>query len=305
MTAREVEFGAFLPRWDEYATPDGWRRTATAAEDAGFAWVGRGDRVVFPADPDDPDAGTRPASELFSVLSYVANETDSIAIGTNVCVAPYRHPIHLIKQIFTLDLVSDGRFEFGVGAGWFQGEFEALGVPHDERGDRTDEFLEIFDRARSDDRIAYDGEHYSFDLVGMYPRPTQDGGPQLWLGGSSSAAFRRTAEYGIGWAISGWSPEELQEGRDRLHAAWSDYDREGEPRIAANVNAYVTDDPVADDDPMVGSVDNVIDDVEAYVDAGADRINLTLSGKPDGDQMTIDERVEQIDRFAEEIIPSL
>ena len=305
METMDLELGAFLPRWDDQATPDGWRRVAQAAEHAGFSWVGRGDRIVFPADQERSAAARRPASELFSVLTAAACETSDIRIGTNVCVAPYRHPIHLIKQIFTLDQISDGRFEFGVGAGWFEGEFAALGVPYEERGHRTNEFLEIFDQARVAETIAYEGTAYAFEPVGMYPRPKQQGGPPLWIGGSSSAAFRRTAMYGIGWTISGRSPNELAAGRDRLIRAWEDYDRDGRPRIAANVNAYLTDDPVEDGGPMVGSVDRVLDGIGDYREAGADRINLTLSTKPNGDKMTIDERVRQIERFADEIMSAL
>lgn len=301
MSSRDLEFGAFLPRWDRYATPDGWRRIATVAEDAGFAWVGRGDRVVFP----EPEYRSRPASELFSVLASVANETDEIAIGTNVCVVPYRHPIHLVKEAFTLDTLTGGRFEFGVGAGWLEEEFDALDVPYEERGPRTDEFLEIYDAACERGSVSFDGRHHSFDTVGFYPRPEQDGGPPLWAGGSASPAFRRAAEYGAGWTISGVSPEDVRDGRSRLLNAWDDYDRDGDPEIAVNVDGYVTDESTESDEPLVGTVDSVLDGVDAYREAGATRINLTLSSTPAGDTMTIEERLEQIKRFEDEICSAL
>lgn len=305
MSSTDMEFGAFLPRWDEYATPDAWRRVATAAEDAGFSWVGRGDRVVFPDREDDPDYVSRPASELFSVLASVANETTEIAIGTNVCVAPYRHPIHLVKEAFTLDVLTDGRFEFGVGAGWLEGEFDALDVPYEERGSRTDEFLDIYDAACTSGEVSFDGPHHSFETVGFYPRPEREGGPPVWSGGSASPAFRRAAEYGVGWTISGVSPADVAEGRERLLNAWDDYDREGEPEIAANVHGYVTDEPADADEPLVGTVDSVLEGVDAYREAGATRINLTLSTGPAGDAMTLEERVEQIDRFGSDVLPAL
>lgn len=300
-----MEFGAFLPRWDEYATPGAWRRVARTAEDAGFDWIGRGDRMVFPDRPDDPSYAARPASELFSVLACVAGETDDIKIGTNVCVAPYRHPIHLVKQVFTLDTTTDGRFEFGVAAGWLEGEFDALDVPYETRGPRTDEFLEIYDAACQRDTVAYDGSHYSFDAVGFRPRPVQDGGPPLWLGGSASQTFRRAGARGVGWMISGRSPAEIRDGRDRLQAAWADYDRTGAPEIAANVDAAVTDRPTESDNPLVGTVDTVVDGVRAYRNAGATRLNLQLSSGPDGGTLTLEERLTQIQRFGDEILPAL
>ena len=304
MAEADLEFGAFVPRWDQYSTPEGWRRVAQASESAGFAWVGRGDRVVYPADPDDTNH--RPAADLFSVLATVICETDSIQVGTNVCVAPYRHPVDLLTEIMTLDVLSNGRFEFGVGAGWFEGEFDALGVSYEERGARTNEFLEIFDAARHNDVISYDGEHYAFDPISVHPGPVTPGGPPLWLGGSSSAAFRRTAEHdGVGWVISGSSPDEVRTDRERLLRAWNDYDRTGEPRVGVNVNAYLSEQHAGNDTPLVGTRDEVLEGISAYREAGVDRINLTLSTTPSGDRMSIDERVDQIERFGAEIMPRI
>lgn len=301
MSSTDLEFGAFLPRWDRYAASDGWRRIATVAEDVGLDWVGRGDRIVFP----ESKYRSRPASELFSVLASVATMTEEIAIGTNVCVVPYRHPIHLVKEVFTLDTLTGGRFEFGVGAGWLEEEFDALDVPYEERGPRTDEFLEVYDAASEQGTVSFNGCHYSFDTVGFYPRPEQDGGPPLWAGGSASPTFRRAAKYGIGWTISGVSPEDVRDGRSRLLNAWNDYDRDCGPEIAVNVDGYVTNESTESEEPLVGTVDSVLNGINAYREAGATRINLTLSSTPDGDPMTIEERIEQIKRFDDEIFSKL
>lgn len=127
----------------------------------------------------------------------------------------------------------------------------------------------------------------------------------LWLGGSASPTFRRAGERGVGWTISGYSPDEIREGRERLLAAWGDSDREGDPDVAANVDGYVTDDPVASDDPLVGSAEAVVEGAGAYRDAGATRLNLQLSSAPDGGTLTLDERIEQIERFGDEVLPAL
>lgn len=305
MSTSSVEFGAFLPRWDECATPEGWRRIASAAEKQGFAWVGRGDRVVFPDRPADPTYVTRPASETFSVLASVAEVTETIRLGTNVCVVPYRHPLHLVKQVFTLDCLSDGRFEFGIGVGWLESEFEALGVPFSERGSRTDEFLDIYAAACERDTVAFDGPHHSFETVGFSPRPRQAGGPPLWIGGSASPTFRRAGERGVGWTIGGRSPEEIEEGRERLLAAWRAFDRTGEPEIAVNVDGFLTDDAVEEPARLVGDAETILTDVAAYRAAGVTRINLQLSSDPRGGTLSVDERVEQIERFGDEVLPSL
>ena len=301
-SARRIAFGLFLPQWNERAGPDTWRRIARAAEENGFDAVSRGDHVAYPSDPNDENwtDSSMNAYDVFSVLSYVAGITDELTLGTNICVAPLRHPVHLAKLALSLDALSAGRFEFGVAVGWLRREFAVLDVPFDERGSRTDEFLDLFATACEEPEFAFEGPHHSFDTTGFHPRPAGDGGPPIMIGGNSGAAFRRLAEFGDGWLISA-SPDEVSSARRRIMAAWKDYDRDGEPAIAAGSDAYVGSTlPPNVEGPLVGTADEIIETIDAYADAGTTRVDLRFYSTT----ADVEESVAQIRRFGEEILPS-
>lgn len=292
----DLEFGLKLPQWSSMAGPETWRRVARTVEASGFDWLGKGDHVVFLNDDRGWDVDA-PTSDQFSVLSFLAAATDCIRLATNITVVPYRHPVHLAKLALTLDELSDGRFDLGVGVGWYDREYETLDVPFAERGSRTDEFLELFARVCEEPVVSFDGPHHSFTDVGFYPRPVQDGGPPVLVGGTASASVRRTAEYGDGW-IGAESPAGTREMRDRIERAWDDFDREGEPAVAvyADANLGAADDP---DRPLVGPLESVRDGVEAYADAGTTRLVLSVGGVE-----TADELVDQIARFGDDVVTS-
>lgn len=311
-----LEFGYHLPRYDRYEDPTAWRDLASAAEAAGFDTVWRDDHVAIPTDlrfdeyqfgVPDWAQGPTPYCDVFTALAHVAGATDRIGVGTNVCVVPYRRPLVLAKQALTVVALSDGRFEFGVGVGWLRSEFDALDVPFDERGSRTDEFLDLFDRALAEGEVELDGPHHAFEEVSLRPIPDPADRPRIWVGGRSDAAHRRVARAGDGWTIVATPPDEVAASRDRLEAAWSAADRSGRPPIAVrhgvrfasgtdrrsgnvngNKNAGTT----------VGTADDVIRTVEAYLEAGATHVTM---GSPCTDLET--ER-SQLERFGEEVIPT-
>lgn len=305
--AGDIDFGVILPQWSDQATPEGFRRTTEVAERCGFNSVWGGDHIVFPGEfPEDAAdwAGVdTPTYDVFTVLSYVTGATDSIEVGTNICVAALRHPVHLTKLAFSLDALSEGRFELGVAVGWLESEFEVLDVPFEDRGALTDEFLEIFDRACAEDEFAFDGQHHSFQRSGFHPRPEGDD-ITVWVGGRAGASVRRVAEYGDGWTIGNLTPAELAEERQRLERAWDDFDREGVPALSHTHDVYVTEDGESlperyADSPTAGTSEEIAEAIDKYVDVGATRINLRLRGLP------VDERIEQIERFADEVMPVL
>lgn len=308
-SSSDLEFGVMLSATsNEYGLsdeerPDVFRRTATAIEEQDFDVLVAGDHIAYPEEiPSDYEfsqSGEPPFSsetsvyEVFQVLSHLAAITDRIALGTNVCAAPYRHPITLTKHVLTLESLSGGRADLGVAPGWLKTEFDALGVPFEERGSRTDEFLDVFRRACREEQFSYDGEHVSFDTVGFHPSPSRE--IPVWIGGHSGATFRRIAEYGNGWTTLWDRPDDVERARDRIMNAWTDYDRDGEPEIAVLRPVNVGGDG---DRILTGSPDEIIDDLESYAEAGATRIIVDFY------TTDVEKQLEQIRRFGEEVIPA-
>lgn len=255
-----------------------------------------GDHIVFLE--DDRSWGVElPTSDVFAVLSFVVGITDDIRIGTNICVVPYRHPVQLANLALTLDQLSDGRFELGVGAGWCEPEFAALDVPAAERGPRTDEFLALFERACAEPIVSFEGEFVDIKGTAFRPRPVQEGGPPIMVGGHSSPAFRRTARFGDGWVFT-TGPDELAADRERIMRAWTDFDRTGEPYLAIGNGAGIVEEPT--DDPLIGPAEHVIKGIDAYEAAGADRIDFKVAATA----ADVDGRVDQLERLAAEVLPS-
>lgn len=308
-----LEFGYALPGFDKYEDPNAWKTLAQTAEAAGFDTIWMSDHVTMPADVrfDDYqfDEGTpewatvtTPYCDVFQALSFLAAVTETVTLGPNICIAPLRHPVLLAKQALTLEAVSDGRFEFGIGTGWLRSEFDVLDVPFEERGSRTDEFLDLFERARATGEASLDGPHHSFERTGFYPIPDDDG-PRIWIGGHSGAAFRRVAEFGDGWTIVETDPETVGEVRDRIAVAWDDYDRTAPLQVAARANVRLTAGEEggrpADGTPTgIGTPETVRSLVETYVASGTTLFGAKIRAD------SLEDECEQLERFGSEVIPA-
>ncbi|MGH7365194.1 MAG: LLM class F420-dependent oxidoreductase [Candidatus Rokuibacteriota bacterium] len=181
--------------------PDAAARVARAAEAAGFDSLWGGEHVVLP-DPRVPPSPLEPDDRIMDpvvTLAFLAAHTSRIRLGTGIIILPQRNPLVLAKQLATLDVVSSGRLIFGVGVGYLEPEFRALGIPFQSRGPMTDEYLAALRVIWSERRPAYRGRFVTFEGVQAHPRPVQQPGPPIVIGGHTEAAFRRAVEQGHGW----------------------------------------------------------------------------------------------------------
>ena len=216
-----VQFSARLPNTDYLgfeATPDGIVETAVAAESLGFDAVMVNDHIIVDGSPRNlgPWGNT---FDPFVTLSFVAARTSRIRLGTSVLIVPYRNPIATAKAYATLDRMSGGRVIAGVGTGWNEPEFAALGVPFHERGARTDEYLRIFQACWGADPVTFKGKFNAFTDMHVKPKPLQPGGPPIWVGGTSPAALRRAAKFAAVWQPTPMSLADLKAGQLALTAA--------------------------------------------------------------------------------------
>ena len=197
-----VHLGLFLINANVCATdPAAAARIAVAAEEAGWESVWTGEHYVLPdpAVPASPAPPGMPMLDPFVALAHLAAHTRTLRLGTGVTVVPVHHPLVLAKQVASLDRVSGGRFLFGVGVGYLEPEFRALGVPLADRGTRLEEHLDAMRAVWQQGPAAYAGTHVAFSGVRAEPRPLQPSGPPLHVGGYVASSYRRAVTQGHGW----------------------------------------------------------------------------------------------------------
>jgi len=181
----------------ELVTGAGVATIAAAAEAAGFSGFGFTDHPA----PTQRwlESGGHDALDPFVAMGFAAAHTSTIRLIPNVVVLPYRNPFVVAKSGATLDLLSGGRFTLAVGVGYLKREFIALGVDFDERGDLTEEALQVIRAIWTTDDVSFEGRHFTATGITAHPRPVSDPHPPIWIGGNTAAARRRAATYGDGW----------------------------------------------------------------------------------------------------------
>jgi probable F420-dependent oxidoreductase len=189
-----MRFGVHLPQYGRAAGPDAITRVAQHAEELAFSDVWVSDHLAVPTDAPYPPAFLY---EPMVALTWAAAATQRIGLGTSVLVLPYRHPLHLAKELASLDRLSGGRLIVGAAAGWLEREFDALNVPFAERGARTDEAIDALRACWGDQPTNFRGP--TLNLVDLKVEPRPERRVPIWVGGASAPALRRAVERGDGW----------------------------------------------------------------------------------------------------------
>ena len=316
-----MKIGFFAPHLGPGASTDAIDRTCAIADELGADTLWAVDHIAFPygfravypyATHEFGESPDRPLEwwDCLSVLTYLAARTERVRVGTGVLVLPYRHPVATAKAIATVDVLSRGRVLFGVGVGWLHDEFEALQLhPFEDRGAVVDEQLEIMKAVWTGERPSYDGRFYRFPEISVTPKPHQRPHPPILVGGNSPPALRRTVRYGDAWHGLMLLPSEMAEHRARLHTMAAEAGRTGEIPVSLLVAAVLTKDasiyPALDDphrrQAMVGTVEQVVDQLVAYRDAGVEEVHTVVSADPtigSGDQ------VDAMELFLREVWPA-
>lgn len=172
---------------------------ATAAEAAGFDSIAVSDHP-FPDDDWLRNGNGHHNHDPFVALSFAAAATTTIRLRTALLVLPYRNPFLAARSVASLDALSGGRVVLGVGTGYLEAEFRALGVCFDERNELTDEAIVAMRRAWTEDGVRMTGRHFEARGHTLLPRPSRPGGPPIWAGGNSRRAIRRAVELCDGWS---------------------------------------------------------------------------------------------------------
>ena len=263
--------------------------TAERAELLGFDSVWVHDHIFMPARigsrypyNESGVAGFAYHQDIFdpiATMAAVAVRTSQVQIGTSVLIIPYRDPLVQAQMIATLDRLSHGRIVLGIGVGWMQDEFEALGLggePFTRRGAVTDEWMQIAQAAwTGDGPISYEGEFRSFDEVGGLVRCMQEPHVPIWIGGKGPIAARRVARYGTGYHTITSTPDEVA-----AEIALVNQEVERAGRDPSEIEVSMLGPMVLlDGDPSRvsafpavagGSRDQIVDTLGSYSDAGLD-----------------------------------
>lgn len=209
---------------------------ARTAEAVGFESVWGGEHVVMPttidsaypytADGKIPATPDTPIPDPLIWLAYVAAAAPTLRLGTCILILPQRNPLVLAKELATLDHLTGGRVELGIGVGWLQEEFEALGVPWERRGRRNDEYLEVLRTVWSGKHVEFHGEFVDFEPLTSTPRPAQGRDIPILVGGDTPVAMRRAARLADGYFPGETDPERLGELITTVRAACQAIDRD-------------------------------------------------------------------------------
>lgn len=203
MTHRAPEFGITMFPTDYAIQPV---PLAQAVEARGFASLFFPEHTHIPASRKTPFPGGTDLPKMywhthdpFVSLGACAAVTERIKLGTGICLVIERDPITLAKEIASLDVISEGRFILGVGAGWNQEEMENHGTDFAKRWPILREKILAMKEIWANDEGEFHGQHVDFDPVWSWPKPVQPGGPPVWVGANSKWVYDRVAEYGDGW----------------------------------------------------------------------------------------------------------
>jgi probable F420-dependent oxidoreductase len=222
-----VALGALNPHFHLDATLE--------AERLGYESVWLPEHLVFtrtmsrsphPGENVPPVPPTAPVFDAFAYLAFLAACTEHLRLGTHVYNIGLRHPFTTARGVQTVDLLSDGRFEFGIGASWLEEEWVAAGLDFASRGRRVDEAVAVCKRLWTEETISHAGEFFSFDEVVFEPKPVQRPWPPILVGGESGAALRRAARLGDGWIGMAHTIESAAEQIARLRRLLADAGRE-------------------------------------------------------------------------------
>ncbi len=308
-----MKFGVFLPISGRASGPDTLKEAACSAEDLGFDAIWSADRVVTPWQITTPYPYSenhefivppdKPFLDSFTCLAFLAGCTEKITLGISVLVLPYRHPLYWTRVAVSIEQLARGRLIMGVGIGWMQEEFAALGIPFKDRGKMTDEQLEIISRLWTEEHISFNGQFYRFQDLAFYPKPIQQPRIPIWVGGEGIHAQRRTAKYGDAWFpyYIEITPAELRAGYDNVLRMASEAGRDPEQILFTCCRQVeVTRQPVPQDERYLrGTPEQLVEALSAYREIGVDHLALQfiVPRWPD--------RKEQIERFAREVMPHL
>lgn len=285
--------------WEPAASPSELVQIAVRADRLGFDALTVSEHIVMP----DEMAGAmgRRFPDALLALAVLAGATERIELLTYVLVLPLRNPVVLAKQAATVDFLSNGRLLLGVGIGHAAREFEAIGVPFERRGARSDEAIEAMRELWTSDAPSYAGEFYSFSGIAFEPKPARKPHPPILVGGNSKPAMRRAAKYGDGWLPWLVTRGQLPDCLDYMRSQPDSRAAAGDFEVVMPVSEYKVEDyshRQLGKTTMPASSQQMIDQIGLLRDAGVTMAQVAPPKTPSREHF-----IEWMEWFAADVAP--
>lgn len=276
-----LQVGVGLPLAGAWSTPDNLRRVARRADELGYASLWTFQRLLHPVD-EDWGPTYQAVLDPVTALSHAAALTSRIRLGLAVVNLPWYSPVVLSKSLTTLDLLSEGRLDVGLGLGWAPQEFAAVGVSRDRRGARGAEFIACLKAIWTEPEVEFHGSFYDIPRVRVDPKPVQQPHPPLLLGGTADVALRRAGRIADGWISSSRTDlTTIGASIDVVRSTAADVGRDPE-RLRFVVRGVVRLRPVGVQDrkPLQGTAEEIRGDLVELERQGATEVFLDLNYDP-------------------------
>lgn len=260
-----MKIGYFGANIGCFGDPDSIERLATTVESLGYESLWTAEHVVL-VDPQQPPSPAPPQSvflDTVASLAFLAAKTTKLVLGSGIILLPQRDPIVLAKELAAVDVLSKGRLQVGVGVGYVEGEYRALGIPFKERGARMSEHIEVLRTLWTYEQPAFDGRFTNFRGIQARPLPVQKPHPPIVVGGMSPAALRRAVLQANGWYGFYLDVANTEKVLDALRTIANACER---PAHLSKLEVSIT---------PPGPIDR--DEARRYADLGVDRIILMRS----------------------------
>ncbi|HVT63658.1 MAG TPA: TIGR03619 family F420-dependent LLM class oxidoreductase [Mycobacteriales bacterium] len=301
-----IGFGA--PVSGSWATPANQVAIARRAEALGYASLWTFSRLIYSDWPEGMRLAPpyRSVHDPIVIASFLAGVTERIRLGFAVVNAPFYPPIALAKAMTSLDIVSNGRLDAGLGIGWSPDEYEATGTDPARKGARMAEYLACLSEIWTGDPAEFSGEFYKVPRGWVDPRPVQQPHPPVLLGGTAEAALLRAGRQGDGWISSSrFDIADIPTAVETVRRGASDAGRDPEKvRIVIRGVARLRDAADAEAGPLTGPIEAIRSGLDRYAEAGATEVFLDLNfdeeiGNPDADPArSVDVAHQILDAFA-------
>jgi len=273
-----MKFGFIVPHNYGLADPQDMVDVAIRAEKLGFdsVWV---NHHVLHAGYVLERLGNKPYYDALTVLTYLAAVTEKVRLGTSVLVLPYLNPIVLAKSLATLDVMSGGRLEVGIGVGAMKHESDSLGSDFENRGAYADESIRIMRNLWAEEDPVFKGSFFSYSGVKFSPKPIQKPYPPILVGGQGNPAMRRAARLGDGWHPNGNSPDKMASRIKKLTLIAESEERPlSDLKISVRSELDVlASDSESSENPTVGSKDQILSTIDAYGKLGVQEMVFSVS----------------------------